>query len=274
MGIDSANQYMNGSAPSEPRRVWAFEGIHNFRDYGGYAVAGGGRLRGGLLYRSAHHGNATPADLAQLDALGLRAVVDLRGRSEREKMPCRRASGFSAQLYEVPEETGGLLGPLIEQARARPGGLDASWLMREGYATMPFRWRMKGILRNHFDALAAHGGPVLVHCMAGKDRTGLAVALLQDAMGVHRDDVMADFLLTNEAGNADLKGDGPNSIRVTFGGELTDEQVRELSAVRPEYLDAAMNAVRERHGGTAQYLRDALSIPEEWITAIRLRLIE
>lgn len=75
-------------------RVLPLSGIHNFRDYGGYAVEDGGRLRQGLLWRSAHHEQATDADLGAVDALGLETVIDLRGDDEREMHPCRRSDNF------------------------------------------------------------------------------------------------------------------------------------------------------------------------------------
>ena len=85
-------------------RVLPLSGVHNFRDYGGYAVEGGGRLRDGMLWRSAHHEAATDEDLAALDALGLETIIDLRGDDERELHPCRRSENFSARvLFAVPE---------------------------------------------------------------------------------------------------------------------------------------------------------------------------
>lgn len=258
----------------ETERVHRYDQVWNFRDCGGYRLQGGGYLRAGRLYRSAHHAHASDADIERIGKVGIAAIVDLRGANERAALPSRRPPDCSARIYEVEEETGGLLGPLVAEARARPGGFDAVWLMREGYATMPFRRRMRGILRNYFDALAHVDGPVLVHCMAGKDRTGLAVALLHSLLGLHPDDVMDDFLLTNRAGNPDLKGPRGSSIRVTFGQDLTDEQVAALASVRPEYLEAALGAVNERHGSTTAFLTQALDIPPAWLDAIRERLVE
>src|SRR3546814_13905619 len=70
-------------------RVLSLSGVHNFRDYGGYDVEGGGRLRDGVLWRSAHHVEADDDDLAAIDALGIETVIDLRGDDEREAHPCR-----------------------------------------------------------------------------------------------------------------------------------------------------------------------------------------
>src|SRR3546814_11000565 len=69
-------------------RVLPLSGVHNFRDYGGYGVEGGGRLRDGSLWRSAQHAEADDDDLAAIDALGIETIIDLRGDDEREAPPC------------------------------------------------------------------------------------------------------------------------------------------------------------------------------------------
>jgi protein tyrosine/serine phosphatase len=253
----------------EPVRI---DRLPNFRDYGGYPVRGGGRVRGRVLYRSAHPAEASPGDLSTLRAIGLAAVVDLRGKSEREQRPSPWTAGFPARVFVVEEETGGLLGRLLLDAASRGGELDAAGLMRQGYAMMPFRWRLKRALRNHFEALATADGAVLVHCAAGKDRTGLAAALLLSLLDVEREHIVADFMLTEAvAANAQI---ALHVVRTTFGGELTEPMARELSGVRPQYIEAALDAVLERHGSIAAYLRDALDVPDEWLAAIRGKLID
>src|SRR5438067_10530948 len=80
-----------------------FDGIHNFRDFGGYATAGGGRMPTGRLFRSANHHRASDADLERLRALGLSVIVDLRQPAERQREPSRRWDGFAAELVENAE---------------------------------------------------------------------------------------------------------------------------------------------------------------------------
>src|SRR3546814_18473652 len=89
-------------------RVLPLSGIHDFRDYGGYAVEGGGRLRDAILWRSAHHEGASDEDLTALDTLGLETVIDLRGDDEREMHPCRRSDNFSARELFVGGVPAGL----------------------------------------------------------------------------------------------------------------------------------------------------------------------
>src|SRR5437764_613427 len=84
-------------------RVLALEGIHNFRDFGGYPLTGGGRLARGRLWRSGQHFGATDADLAKVASLGLTAVYDLRSSGERELHPCRRPSDFCARIHFCPD---------------------------------------------------------------------------------------------------------------------------------------------------------------------------
>ena len=79
-------------------RVLPLEGVHNFRDYGGYAVAGGGRVKRGVLWRSGEHGGASETDLTAIGALELATVFDLRGNGERANNPCRRPVGFAAEV--------------------------------------------------------------------------------------------------------------------------------------------------------------------------------
>ncbi len=78
-------------------RILPLEGVGNFRDFGGYATGGGRRIRRGRLYRSAHHAQATDADLEAIAALELAAIVDLRRGEERERMPSRRHEGFAGR---------------------------------------------------------------------------------------------------------------------------------------------------------------------------------
>ena len=254
-------------------RVLPFTGIHNFRDYGGYALAGGGRLKSGRLFRSAQHRDATAQDLQAVAALELAVVIDLRGAGERAAAPCPRPDGFSAQVLFVDEDTTGLA-PHVQAARASPDPADAVKAMQAGYAAMPFRPRMIPILARYFQALAEIDGASLIHCMAGKDRTGLAVALLHEAMGVHRDDIAADYLLTNTAGRIEERIEaGAAHIRMTYGEATSPETFRILMMVQPEYIQAAFDAIEARHGSVRAYLRDVLGLDDARRDAIAARVI-
>lgn len=257
------------------QRVLPFEGIHNFRDYGGYAVAGGARLREGLLYRSGQHGGATAADLDAVATLGLQTVVDLRGNSERRAYPCARPGGFDALVLFADGETAGRGGaPHVEAARAIVTPDDAIAAMIDLYRFMPFRPNLQIVWRKYFDALEGRDGASLLHCFAGKDRTGVAAALLHILLGVHADDVMADYLLTNSAGNSDARIEaGAKAIRASRGAAISDDAVRILMSVRADYLNAALDAMADAHGSVAGYADAVLRVTPVRVEALGARLI-
>jgi protein-tyrosine phosphatase len=258
-------------------RVLQFNGIHNFRDYGGYATASGGRLKSATLYRSGQHRDATPDDLIRVAALDLRTIIDLRGNSERASYPCARAEGFAATVLFYDGETAGRGGaPHVEAARpeiATAG--DAHAVMIDLYAFMPFRPNLIAVLRMYFDTLEQRDGATLLHCFAGKDRTGLAAALLHRLLGVHYDDMMADYMLTNTAGDAEARiAAGAESIRKSRGAGISDAAVRTLMNVDPAYLNAAFAAIHDAHGSIASYAETVLGVTPARVARIAARLID
>jgi protein tyrosine/serine phosphatase len=257
-------------APTLPR-IHDLSGIHNFRDYGAYAC-NGGRLKSGMLFRSAQHRDATPQDLSAVASLGLEAVIDMRGPAERAAAPCPRPENFAARVIFVDEDTIGQA-PHIQAASGAATAAEAHARMVASYAAMPFRPTMVAILRRYFEALAITPGPSLIHCMAGKDRTGIAVALLHEAMGVHRDDTVSDYMLTNVAGRIDQRIEaGARHIRAAFGEDTSDEAIRVLMTVRPEYLQAAFTAIEYRYGSIFVYCRDELGVDDARIDAIACQI--
>lgn len=255
-------------------RVLILDGIHNFRDYGGYR-ARGGTIRTGLLYRSGQHGGATPADLAEVSRLGVATVIDLRGDSERAEMPCLRAPDFSGAVLFAPGETAGQeLAPHEEAGRGVRDAASAHAAMTALYANMPFRAVLVGSLRLYFGALATRDGPSLLHCLAGKDRTGLAVALLHGLLGVHADDIMADYLLTNAAGNQERRiASAAESIRARYDPLMSDDAIRTLMGVDTVYLETALAAIRAHHGDVTRYAEAVLGVDATHLAAIESRLI-
>jgi hypothetical protein len=263
---------------AQDSRVIEFEGVHNFRDYGGYPVSGGGRLRRGILWRSGQHHGASDADLARIAQLDLAAVFDLRFDLERGSHPCRRPEGFAGKVFFVdhaPEPTGSdMVAPHVaaaQVARARDAAAMRA-MMTHVYTTLPFRPTQLAAMRLYFSELAKSDRSSLVHCLAGKDRTGVAVAMLHRAVGVHYDDVMADYLLTNTAGDVEARiAAGAQAIRVR-SGTIDPEAMRVLMSVEPEYLDTAFAAIVDRYGSEDGYL-SALGADEGLRERLRERLV-
>lgn len=255
-------------------RVLALTGIHNFRDYGGYAAADGGRVRSGMLWRSGQHVDATGPDLDAVARLGLATVIDLRGDSERVLHPCARHVGFDAAVLFAPGETVGGHAPHVEAAAGIENADEAHRAMVWLYKSMPYRTNLVATLTLYLDALATRDGPSLIHCLAGKDRTGLAVAIVHSLLGVHHDDLMADYLLTNSAGNAEARiAAGAVTVRANFGQAMSDDAVRTLMSVHPDYLDTALSAIADSHGDVDRYAEEVLGFTPAKRDAMAARLL-
>jgi len=256
-------------------RVLPLEGVHNFRDYGGYRVSGGGQLKRGVLWRSGQHYGATDADLEQIAALGLAAVFDLRSERERTSHPCRRPNMFLAQVRHAPDPAEHAAPHVAAARTTRQRTPEAT---RDGmvknYARIAFRPELQAMTASLIAAAGSGKGPVLVNCMAGKDRTGLAVAMVHLAAGVHRDDVMEDYLLTNTAGDVEARiAAGAETIRAVTG-QVDEASLRVLMGVEAEYLETALAAIEGQHGSIDAYLEGALGAGPAERERLRAALVE
>lgn len=252
-------------------RVVDLMGVYNFRDYGGYAVSGGGRVRRGLLYRSGQHCEASNEDLRQIESLELAHVFDLRSNRERASHPCRRPDGFAAQIHTVPDRSANQA-PHVSSAQRDAETTRAN--MIRSYRGMPYRPLLVQMVRNMLERLAEGDGASLVNCMAGKDRTGFAVAMLHHAMGVHQDDILADYLLTNTAGNPEERiAAGLRAVRSLLG-DIDPEALRVLMSVEPEYLATAWQAMEDSHGSVDAYQAEVLGVDDDLRERLRAALVE
>lgn len=240
-------------------RVLELDGVHNFRDYGGYQGADGAHVKRGLLWRSAQHGDASAADLDAIHRLGITNVIDLRGPSERDAKPCVRHDDFGGQVWTYPEETAGLA-LHTEAANGVATAAEARAAMLRLYQGIAFRENLVPMLRLYLELLARGEEPSLVHCVAGKDRTGFAVAILQRILGVHPDDAMADYLLTNTASKLDERIASGSFRDMPRYSAYDPETVRALWGVEAEYLEAAFAAIADRYATLDSYLEQVLEI--------------
>ena len=250
-----------------------FEGIENFRDFGGYATACGRGVPHGRLYRSGAHHMATDADLERLAGLGVEAIVDLRQPHERARDPSRRWPGFAARVIEndlVSEHPDWLV-------KLQACDLSPEWFFedtRAFYRNAPLEPRHIQLFAHYFHALAEAQGPVLVHCAAGKDRTGMLCALTHHITGVHPDDAMADYLLTNDEARIERK---IASLIPYFAEHLarpvTYAATRMACSVHPAYLEAAFEVMAEHHGSIDGYLEQALGVDGALRERIRDRVL-
>ncbi|THD77902.1 MAG: tyrosine-protein phosphatase [Phenylobacterium sp.] len=249
----------------------AFEGIENFRDFGGYGTACGRGLKAGRLYRSGHHARASEADLARLKDLGLSLIVDLRRPNERERDPSRRWAGFGATVIDSDAEQERTV-EWMEFLRDSDLSIEAfRRYMLNYYRAAPTDPRYVDLYSRYFLALAESDGPVLVHCAAGKDRTGVICALTHHLAGVHDDDIMADYLLTNDPARIAARSETVGGlIFEATGRRPTEAAVAYAISVDAEFLAESFAAMRERFGSVDGYLDAGLGLTP----ALRERLHE
>lgn len=247
---------------TDTSRFLPTEGIHNLRDYGGWAVSGGGRVKSGLLWRSGQHMQASDEDLEAFQALDVRTIIDLRGTTERSKFPCRRHESFDAEILAYDGETsssppheggGGAVTMTAQLAYDR---------MIAVYTRMPVNEAMITMFSRYFEALDNRDGGSLVHCFAGKDRTGIAASLLLYVLGVHHDDMIAEYLRTNDAPTKHiLERQSVPRMKEVYKG-IEDGAIVNLMDVRPEYIDTYFAKVKQDHGSIDTYLAETLGVDE------------
>jgi protein tyrosine/serine phosphatase len=254
-------------------RHLTLEGIANFRDFGDYPVAGGGRLKPRTLYRSASHSRATDADLETLASLDLAVVVDLRRKSEQEREPSRRPPGFSGVV--IVDDTEDARDDWREQlAHSDLSAESFRGYMINFYGQAPFDPPHIDVFSRHFKTLAQTDGAVLIHCAAGKDRTGILAALTLHAAGVHRDDIMHDYLLTNRSERTVSNlPQVAETIRDICGRMPDEAAMMTIMGVDAVYLETSFRALTDRFGGADAYLEQVLGVTPAIREALTARLV-
>src|SRR3954462_10875474 len=175
-----------------PTRHLALQGASNFRDLGGYPTADGRITRWRQIFRSNHLGQLTAADIEIVRALGVRSAFDFRGIEERAAGVC---VVNEIAVHSLPIEPTVVAALRAELGRGRLTAPVALELMRESYRN--YVRHNTASFRNLFGHLLEDRAPLVIHCTAGKDRTGFASALILHALGVADEIIAEDYLLTN-----------------------------------------------------------------------------
>lgn len=256
---------MNSSL-SDSRFV-PFEGSINFRDFGGYDTTDGRRVDWGKLYRCGALSNLTEADHERFTNLSVGVICDLRRDDEVEMNPTPAHPPFHVRQH-IPIAPGS--SPMLRESLqgSAHGVADRINFMVE---------ITREIARDHHDAysrlfrhLLESDGAFLLHCSAGKDRTGFGAALILSAIGVDEDTIVQDYLLTNQA-ECLFRFMGER-MRGHYGDKLDDGSLEAITGVREEYLRAALDEVRTRHGSVDGYLEE-IGVGEAERAELRHRLL-
>jgi len=239
------------------RRI-ALAGDANFRDLGGYETTDGRRVRWGQIYRSGALDKLTDADLAIVQSLGVKLVCDLRSPSEAQAAPDKVIPGV--ETVSIPMFDRSVDPQAIREAVL---GGDVSVLGTPGSMLVAGNRKFVTDFTDEFaqvmDRLMDRDyRPTTVHCSGGKDRAGLLSAIVLLTLGVPQETVMEDYLLSNTYRAAE------NAQTLTRLQALLDpngiEVIKSLIEVRPEYLQAALDEMKEEYGSLDAYLRKGLGI--------------
>jgi protein-tyrosine phosphatase len=239
-------------------RLIPLEGAVNFRDLGGYPVAGGWRTRWRVLFRADGLGDLTPADFDIMRALDIRTVIDLRSGDELER------GRFDVDSHPVTFYHF----PIIEQLPdpdefdRRPGLLGSQYQEMLRDAGVP--------IRSVLEILASPEAlPAVFHCTAGKDRTGVLSALVLSLLGVDEETVVADYALSGEAM---IRLRAKLLVKYPAGREAI-EGISEVFSARPEQMEQLLDHMRAQYGSVAAYV-DGLGTAQAVVDSLRTALLE
>ena len=260
--------------PQHPKRI-EVTGSRNLRDLGGYSTMDGRRIKKGVLYRSDHLDKITKRDVEMVAALGVKTVYDLRSEEERASDPPRLPEIVSVEVVSLPVFHQGLDPRMMARRIVISGDVeegDFQQVMIEAYQTyvLDFRSQWSLLLKG----LAEPGTlPAFIHCTYGRDRTGVAVAIILRSLGVPREKVTEDYLLSNKfwESKTELYSCLANCASCF---RTPRSEVRALMEVRPEYLQAAFAAIDEHYGSFDNYLDQGLGIDEQTLERLRTALLE
>jgi protein-tyrosine phosphatase len=246
--------------PALPARHFNLAGASNFRDLGGYPAKDGRTLRWRQIFRSNHLGHLTAADIAVLRGLGLKSAFDFRGAEERAAAVCGLEE---IAVHSLPIEP-----TVVAELRGR---LATGRTLSSAAALEVMRDSYRGYVRHStqkFRALFAHlledRAPLVIHCTAGKDRTGFACALILHALGVPHDLIAEDYLLTNRFYRRDPAA----------SPDLPEEVRQALGSVEASFLAAAFEVISADYGDLERYLGEGLGLRNGERERLQARYLE
>lgn len=264
------------------------KGIVNMRDLGGYEVQGGTKFKMGKLIRAAHLADATDADIAYLAGLPTSLVVDFRMDVDLKGKPDRDIPG--AKYVNIPIDASGNAAATATEKEKKKFTKKKKFDVKKIIVLVAFNEKAKTVAREMYPTLFfdpecqkqfarflrlvvdTPDGAVLYHCTQGKDRTGVASALLLAALGASRETIVADFDATNKVYENDVK---KYSRCVKFWGGKEEEigVVKAFLGCNTENFVKALDAVEQQYGSLEGYLKGPMGLTDEDIQILRERYL-
>ncbi len=255
----------------DPDRLIPLQGTVNFRDMGGYMTADGRRVRKGLVYRAGMLANLEAEDMAYLEKIGLKLVCDLRSFEEKDLAPDKLPAIDGLEYLHLPLNAEDNRAERLRTLLFNPRAFEDIMVQMYKDVIVDGNAALYGtILRRIADPANL---PTLIHCTAGKDRTGVGVALLLMLLGVPDATIVADYTLSNTF-HENFRAYGAQAVaRLKWLGVNADD-IQPLLICRPETMQATLDHIRAKYGGIEGYLTTAAGLDEGVLKALRTNLIE
>lgn len=252
------------------------DSINNFRDFGGYKTKNGTKIKMGLLYRSGDLSKATDADLERIASLGIKTVCDLRSEGERKHEPDRVPVAKPFTFFNIP------MRPIVDyhgRSLSRLFSLMFGSERRMDYVSESYK-AYRDYASNYLPQLKAlfhrisnpENLPLLIHCSAGKDRTGVVASLIQLVLGASFESVMDDYLKTNGNLSAYTEDVFRRLSKLGYFGVPWKRLYVPLFAARTDFLNAALEQVKEEFGAVDDWFHRGLGLSENDRLALQVVL--
>jgi protein-tyrosine phosphatase len=242
----------------EPDRVLSISGIGNLRDLGGYPAMGGKTTRWKVILRSAGTERLMPEGQRKLIEYGLRTNIDLRTHYQRETDPDVFKGSSEVDYRTHPIFDTQEFDDRLEALKSAP---EAYWLMLTERAAS-----FRGILET---VASAREGATLIHCAAGKDRTGLVCALLLGAAGVPEEVIVEDYALSQRI----LTDPADEYRQIALARGWLPEEYDRLMSSDPATMYDILGRLRQHYGGLTGYI-SSIGISDDTLARLRTRLID
>ena len=261
-----------------------FEGLLNARDLGNTVGHGGKKIKMGRIIRSDNLCPATPNDCEKLRLYGLSKIVDFRTDDEVKSSPDKEVKGASwvhcpilkcltTGITRKEAKKPSCLAEILLNFSLELGPAGKAWLASLYIPLVTDEFSLKGY-RRFLDIMKENkDGAVLYHCSAGKDRVGMGTFILLSALGVSQEDIIKDYLLTNESYAFVI-----NEARELGRKEGVDQEIIDtiepLSGVDISYIMSAINAIEKTYGGLDGFFKNGLGIDDDYIKELQQNYLE
>ncbi len=259
----------NSSFQNEEHRLLPMDGAHNTRELGGYETTDGKSVKWGMLFRSDKLSDISKTDQVYLQNLGIKKIIDFRSKEEKKEDPDIIPKGIN--YIEMPISVDGAMRSKIEAVLKGETDKEVKSFLID--ANKEFVSNYTGVYEEFLRNLIDDEGPALFHCTAGKDRAGFAAAITLIALGVSKEDVIQDYMKTNQFTQERIE-EIIGQIELMTLYQTDAEILRPLLGVEREYIETAFQTAEKKYGSLEDFIRNGLNISDEDIQKLRNKFLE